>query len=98
MNMSTLKTIGVDLHKASLTATVLDSAGTVLERKDIPTKCRRQIADYFASHGPQVQVAVESVGLLSLVLGHRQTQGSNPAPGRSRRSEGLRRTPNQDRP
>src|SRR5215472_19245123 len=62
MNMSTLKTIGVDLHKASLTATVLDSAGTVLERKDIPTKCRRQIADYFASHGPQVQVAVESVG------------------------------------
>ena len=62
MNTSTLKTIGVDLHKASLTATVLDSAGAVLERKDVDTKCRRQIADYFASHGPQVQVAVESVG------------------------------------
>lgn len=62
MNTSTLKTIGVDLHKASLTATVLDSAGAVVERKELPTKCRRQIADYFASHGPQVQVAVESVG------------------------------------
>jgi transposase len=62
MNTSTLKTIGVDLHKTSLTATVLDSAGTVLERKDIPTKCRRQIAEFFSSHGPAVQVAVESVG------------------------------------
>jgi len=62
MSTNALKTIGVDLHKASLTATVLDSAGTVLERKDLPTKCRKQIADYFASHGPAVQVAVESVG------------------------------------
>ncbi len=62
MNTTTFKTIGVDLHKASLTATVLDSAGAVVERKDISTKCRRQIADYFASHGPNVQVAVESVG------------------------------------
>ena len=58
----TMKTIGVDLHKTSLTATVLDSAGSVIERKDIPTKCRRRIADYFGSHGPDVQVAVESVG------------------------------------
>jgi transposase len=56
------KTIGVDLHKSSLTATVLDPAGAVLERKEIPTKCRHRIADYFASHGPDVQVAVESVG------------------------------------
>ncbi|HVY71115.1 MAG TPA: IS110 family transposase [Verrucomicrobiae bacterium] len=62
MNPISRKTIGVDLHKASLTATVLDSAGRVVERKDIPTKCRNQIADYFASHGPGVQVAVESVG------------------------------------
>jgi len=62
MNPSPLKTIGVDLHKTSLTATVLDPTGTVLERKDLPTKCRRQIAAYFASHGPDVQVAVESVG------------------------------------
>jgi transposase len=62
MNTTTFKTIGVDLHKASLTATVLDSLGAVVERKDIPTKCRRQIAAYFASHGPDVQVAVESVG------------------------------------
>src|SRR5205814_3026333 len=36
--------------------------GVILERKDIPTKCRNQIAEYFASHGPAVQVAVESVG------------------------------------
>jgi transposase len=57
-----MKTIGVDLHKTSLTATVLDAAGTVIERREIPTKCRRQIADYFGSHGPDVQVAVESVG------------------------------------
>ena len=62
MSTSPLKTIGVDLHKASLTATVLDSGGVILERKDIPTKCRNQIAEYFASHGPAVQVAVESVG------------------------------------
>jgi transposase len=57
-----MKTIGVDLHKCSLTATVLDSSGTLLERKEIPTKCRRQVAGYFESHGPDVQVAVESVG------------------------------------
>lgn len=57
-----MKTIGVDLHKTLLTATVLDATGTILERKDIPTKCRNQIAAYFASHGPEVQVAVESVG------------------------------------
>ena len=62
MTTSTMKTIGVDLHKTSLTATVLDSAGTVLERKEIDTKCRSRIAGYFASHGPRVQVAVESVG------------------------------------
>jgi len=62
MNTTSLKTIGVDLHKASLTATVLDASGVVLERKDIPTKCRNQVAAYFASHGPEVQVAVESVG------------------------------------
>ena len=62
MNSIALKTIGVDLHKTSLTATLLDASGVVIERKDIPTKCRRQIAAYFASHGPNVQVAVESVG------------------------------------
>jgi len=62
MNTSSLKTIGVDLHKSSLTATVLDPSGAVLERREIPTKCRHQIANYFAAHGPEVQVAVESVG------------------------------------
>jgi len=62
MNTLTLKTIGVDLHKTSLTATVLDPSGRVIERKDLPTKCRKQVAAYFAAHGPDVQVAVESVG------------------------------------
>ncbi len=62
MNAITMKTIGVDLHKTSLTATVLDAAGVVVERKDLPTQCRNQIAAYFAGHGPDVQVAVEAVG------------------------------------
>jgi len=53
--------IGVDLHKASLTAIVLDDQGTQLERQDIPTKCRNRIADYFRSY-PTARVAVESVG------------------------------------
>lgn len=57
-----MKTIGVDLHKCSLTATVLDDQGKVVERRDIPTKCRRQVAAYFASYGASCQVAVESVG------------------------------------
>ena len=62
MSTTALKTIGVDLHKDSLTATVLDSSGAILERKVIPTKCRGQIGDYFSGHGSAVQVAVESVG------------------------------------
>jgi transposase len=62
MNTGTLRTIGVDLHKDSLTATVLNDAGAVVERKQISTKCRRQVSDYFAGQGPAVQVAVESVG------------------------------------
>lgn len=57
-----MKTIGVDLHKSSLTATVLDASGALIQRKDISTKCRNQIAAFFATHGPDVQVAVESVG------------------------------------
>jgi len=52
----------VDLHKDSLTATVLNDTGAVVERKQIPTKCRRLVSDYFAGQGPAVQVAVESVG------------------------------------
>jgi transposase len=57
-----MTTIGVDLHKDSLTTMVLDDQGAVLERRDLPTKCRHQIRDYFASYGPHCQVAVESVG------------------------------------
>ena len=57
-----MTTIGVDLHKDSLTTMVLDDHGTILERRDLPTKCRHQIRDYFASFGPHCQVAVESVG------------------------------------
>ena len=57
-----MKTIGVDLHKDSLTTMVLDDQGAVLERRDLSTKCRHQIQEYFASYGPHCQVAVESVG------------------------------------
>lgn len=55
-------TIGVDLHKCSLTTMVLDEQGKVLERKDISTKCRNEILEYFGSYGASCQVAVESVG------------------------------------
>jgi len=57
-----MTTIGVDLHKDSLTAVVLDAQGTLLQRRDIPTKCRLQIQQFFASSPPPTQVAVESVG------------------------------------
>lgn len=53
--------IGVDLHKSALTAVVLDDQGTQLERKDIATKCRNRICDYFGGY-PTARVAVESVG------------------------------------
>lgn len=57
-----MKTIGVDLHKCSLTVMVIDEQGKILERKDIPTKCRKQIQEYFGSYGASCQVVVESVG------------------------------------
>ncbi|NUN92257.1 MAG: IS110 family transposase [Verrucomicrobiae bacterium] len=57
-----MKTIGVDLHACSLTATAFDDQGEVVERRDIPTKCRRQAAACFASSGSSCQVTVESVG------------------------------------
>ena len=55
-------TIGVDLHKEAMTCVVLDEQGAVLERREIATKCRKQVADYFGSDGLQSKVAVESVG------------------------------------
>lgn len=57
-----MKTIGVDLHKQSLTVAVLDEAGEVERRERIPTKCRGRIVKFFDSYGPHCQVAVESVG------------------------------------
>lgn len=57
-----MKTIGVDLHKVSLTIAVLDEAGEVERRQKLPTKCRGKIVQFFDSYGPQCQVAVESVG------------------------------------
>jgi transposase len=57
-----MKSIGVDLHKCSLTVVVLDEDGRQIEEKTIPTKCRNQIREYFASYGLQCQVALESVG------------------------------------
>jgi transposase len=71
-----MKTIGVDLHKETVVVCVLNEDGTVLERKTMPTKCRNQIREYFASYGLQCQVAVECVGfyqwfweLLSPIVG-----------------------------
>lgn len=56
------KTVGVDLHKTSMTLVVLDEHGQQIEQKEISTKCRNQIRDCFASYGLLAQVAVESVG------------------------------------
>ncbi len=57
-----MKTIGVDLHKDSMTLVVLDDQGVVIQRNTLPTKCRNKIREWFASCGPHCQVAVESVG------------------------------------
>lgn len=55
-------TIGVDLHKCRLNTVVLDQDGRIVERREMATKCRRQIGEYFGSYGDRAQVAVESVG------------------------------------
>ena len=55
-------TIGVDLHKHQLNTAVLDEGGRILERRELATRCRKQIAEYFGSYGGRAQVAVESVG------------------------------------
>jgi transposase len=57
-----MKTIGVDLHKDSMTLVVLDEQGALIQRHTLPTKCRNKIREWFASCGPPCQVAVESVG------------------------------------
>ena len=57
-----MKTIGVDLHKYQLTLVVLDERGVVVRQDTLPTKCRNQIREWFASYGTDCQVAVESVG------------------------------------
>ena len=56
------RTIGVDLHKDSMTLVVLNEQGAVIQRHTLPTKCRNKIREWFVSCGPQCQVAVESVG------------------------------------
>jgi transposase len=55
-------TIGVDLHKCTMTCVVLDESGAVIGCKELATKCRKQVGEYFGSFGPHCQVAVESVG------------------------------------
>lgn len=55
-------TIGVDLHKCAMTCVALDEGGGVIGRKEIATKCRKQVGEYFGSYGLHCQVAVESVG------------------------------------
>lgn len=44
-------TIGVDLHKCQLNMVVLDQDGRILERREMATKCRKKIAEYFGSYG-----------------------------------------------
>ncbi len=57
-----MKTIGVDLHKDSMSIVVLDETGNAECREKIPTKCRGRIVEFFSSYGPRCQVVVESVG------------------------------------
>jgi transposase len=45
-----------------MTIVAIDETGEVIERKDIPTKCRNRVREYFASYGDTSQVVVESVG------------------------------------
>lgn len=54
--------IGVDLHKHSMTIAVLDSSGELVERKQLATKCKKKVVEFFSSYGLLCQVAVESVG------------------------------------
>jgi len=54
--------IGVDLHKDSMTIVVLDEKGGIAGRSKIATKCKNKVHDFFSSYGLQCQVAVESVG------------------------------------
>jgi len=54
--------IGVDLHKDSMTIVVLDANGVLAERKSISTKCKNKVREFFSSYGLQSQVTVESVG------------------------------------
>jgi transposase len=62
MNEEIVYSIGVDLHKDSMTIVVLDAKGDVVERKKIATKCKKKVSEFFSSYGLRCQVAVESVG------------------------------------
>jgi len=44
-------TIGADLHKCRLNTVVLDQDGRIVERREMATKCRQQIGQYFGSYG-----------------------------------------------
>ena len=57
-----MTTIGVDLHKFQLNTVVLDEHGAIQQRRELPTKCRNQIREYFASFGPHCQVAKQGRG------------------------------------
>ncbi|OGV40029.1 MAG: hypothetical protein A2020_06020 [Lentisphaerae bacterium GWF2_45_14] len=54
--------IGVDLHKDSMTIALLDSNASPVEKKKISTKCKNKVRKFFSSYGLQCQVTVESVG------------------------------------
>ena len=54
--------IGVDLHKDSMTIVVLDVNGEAVDKKKLSTKCKNKVREYFSSYGLRSEVAVESVG------------------------------------
>lgn len=62
MEKQIVYSIGVDLHKDSMTIVVLDAKGSVSARDKLPTKCKSRVREYFSAYGLQRQVTVESVG------------------------------------
>jgi len=55
--------VGTDLHKASLTFTVIDSSGKLTNAADIDCKCVNKIKDFITSLPKPIHCAIESVGM-----------------------------------
>ena len=54
--------VGIDLHKDTLTACVFCGCCGEVSFQKLPTKCRKQVAAYFAALPRPHTVAIESVG------------------------------------